>query len=57
MSGQNTNFGKLTAQEFEQVMNQAAAPDSYDLTTEDFFAALAAIETETPRETLGLMST
>lgn len=39
MSERNTNFGKLTTQEFEQVMNEVAAPDFHDLTTEDFFAA------------------
>lgn len=54
MTEQDMNLGSLTAQEFEQVMNEVATPDFHDLTTEDFFAALAAIDAETPRETLEL---
>ncbi len=54
MTEQDTNLGNLTAQEFEQVMNQVATPDFHDLATEDFFTALAAIDAETPHETLEL---
>jgi hypothetical protein len=46
MSEQSTNFGELTLQEFEQVMDKVAAPDFHDLITEDFFYALVAIDAE-----------
>ena len=52
MSELGMNFDKLTAQEFEQVMDEIATSDFHDLTTEDFFAALAAIDSETPVETV-----
>ena len=54
MTEQDANLGNLTAQEFEQVMNEVATPDFHDLTTDDFFAALAAIDAEMPQETLEL---
>ena len=46
MTEQDTDLDSLTAQEFEQVMDQVATPDFHDLTTEGFFAALAAIDAE-----------
>lgn len=54
MNEQCLNFGKLTTQGFEQVMNEVATPDFHDMATEDFFAALSAIDAEIPQETLEL---
>ena len=54
MNEQDKKLDELSTQEFEQMMDQVATPDFHDLSTEDFFAALAAIDAETPRETLEL---
>lgn len=54
MNEQDKNLGELSTQEFEQMMDKVAAPDFHDLSTEDFFAALAAIDAEIPQETLEL---
>lgn len=47
----------LTTEEFQQLTTEAASPDFHDLTVEDFFTALAAIEEEEPHETLELTAT
>ncbi len=57
MDEQGKTFSDLDAEEFEQVLTNAASPDFHDLTMEDFFTALAAIDEEEPRETLALRAT
>lgn len=57
MNEQSKNFSDLTAEEFQQVITNAASPDFHDLAVEDFFTALAAIEEEEPQETLELTAT
>ncbi|MGH9843336.1 MAG: hypothetical protein ACREEM_31740 [Blastocatellia bacterium] len=54
MSEQEEIFSDLTPEEFEQVITDTLSPDFHDLTPENFFAALAAIDEEEPRETLEL---
>lgn len=55
MSERERNFNDLTSSEFEAMMANVMSPDFHDLTEEDFFAALAAIDEE-PAETLELMA-
>lgn len=57
MSEQDETFSDLTEEEFQQMLSQAASPDFHDLAAEDFFTALAAIDTEELRETLELKAT
>ena len=53
MSEQKKTFGGLTAEEFQQALTNAASPDFHDLSADDFFTALAAIDEETDAETPG----
>ncbi len=42
------DFGSLTNEEFDQLLERAAAPELHDMTPETFFTALAAIDEEAP---------
>ena len=57
MSKQKKTFSGLTAKEFQQVLINSVSPDFHDLTAEDFFTALAAIDQEEPHETMELRAT
>jgi hypothetical protein len=57
MSEQPKNFNELTTEEFDQLLTSAASSELHDLMAEDFFTALAAIDTEAPRETVELTAT
>ena len=54
MNEQDKTLGELSTHEFEHLMAQVSTPDFHDLSAEAFFAALAAIDAETPREPYSL---